>query len=96
MKKILAIFVLLFSLSSIKAQDTIYVSRVLPDTLELLMETTTSLEYILDFSYYYDANGNAKMLNVKTARIDIDPKNILIKDDKVYYILPKKDKKDGK
>jgi hypothetical protein len=84
--------ILLVSLTFIaKSQDTTQINQVLPDSIEIWNENVKAFSYVLFISSYKDST--ATHVQTRTVRIEVDPKNIVVRDNKVYYIPTKKDRK---
>jgi hypothetical protein len=91
MKKLLLIFSLLLAVLLGRAQDTLYVNQVLPDSIEIYDANYEYINYVLIVSEYRDSS--ATYLQTRTVRLRIYPDRVVKVDDKVYYRISKKDKK---
>lgn len=86
MKKII-LFVLLFTCLSSKAQDTVYVNQTLPDSIELVKLDIKVFEYTL-IKCYCETEKRI-FVEIDTVYIEIKRENIIMKNDKFYYLTRK-------
>jgi hypothetical protein len=91
MKRLIILIIMFLCALILRGQDTIMVNQVLPDTIEIYDSSYTAVNYMLIVSE--TRHNNETILQARTIRIEIIPENLVIVDDRVYYVTTKKDKK---
>lgn len=91
MKKLLLIFSLSLAVLCGKAQDTLYVNQVMPDSIEIYDASLEYVNYVLIISEYRDST--ATYLQTRTVRLRIYGDRVVKVDDRVYYRVSKTQKR---